>query len=157
MHDTEGLRNNVITIRQRCVDKKRRTNNSILFLKDFRNRTPIAIRKWQCSGRKDQLALENKSCKSCPAAGREGQRYEKNWKSIVNAQGPVSPMDKREDYLEAVKAIKKLATANWTAKQSSDLAQLPDSTEAFPITPSSRTAVELADMVHMILRRNPGT
>ena len=36
------------------------------------------------------------------------KRYESNWKLTLNAQGPVSPMAKREDNLEAAKATRNL-------------------------------------------------
>ena len=52
-----------------------------------------------------ELALEDKSY---TATRRERQRYENNWKLRLNAQGAVLPMDKREDCLEAVIAIKSL-------------------------------------------------
>ena len=53
----------------------------------------------------DQLALEDKSC---TATRRERTRYENNWKLTTNAQGPVSPIDERDDYQAAVKTIKNL-------------------------------------------------
>ena len=53
----------------------------------------------------DQLALEDKSD---TATRKERQRYENNWKLALNAHGLVSPMDKREDCCEAVKAIRNL-------------------------------------------------
>ena len=46
----------------------------------------------------DQLALEDQSY---TATITERQRCENNWKLTINAQGPVSPTDKRNDYLEA--------------------------------------------------------
>ena len=53
----------------------------------------------------DQLALEDKSY---TATRRERQRYENIWKLSVNAQALVSPMDKRDNYEEAVKTMKVL-------------------------------------------------
>ena len=53
----------------------------------------------------DQVALEDKSYM---AVRRERSGYENNWKLFVNAKGLVSPMDKRDDYPEAVKSIKNL-------------------------------------------------
>ena len=68
----------------------------------------------------DQLALEDKSY---TATRRERQRYKNNWKLTINAQGHVSPMDKREDYLEAVKAMKNLQQQ---AAQASNPSILPN-------------------------------
>ena len=66
--------------------------------------------------------------------------------------------DQREAYLEAVKNNQELATARSTAKQSSDIAEVPNSTEAVP-----RKTVEVAHLgpIHPLLRRhgqdrNPG-
>ena len=53
----------------------------------------------------DQLAMEDKYF---TATRRERQRYENNWKLTINAQRPVSALDTRDDYLEAVKATNKL-------------------------------------------------
>ena len=77
----------------------------------------------------DQLAVEDKSFTD---SRRERQRYENNWKLTLNGQELVSPMNKREDYFEAVKAINNLRQQAEQTKQSSDLAELPDSTESIP-------------------------
>ena len=53
----------------------------------------------------DQLAEEDKSY---AVTRKERSICENEWNFTVNVQGPVSPMDKREDYLEDMKAIKNL-------------------------------------------------
>ena len=53
----------------------------------------------------DQIANEDNSN---IATWTERQRYENNWKLALNAQGNNAPMTEREDYTEAVKAIKGL-------------------------------------------------
>ena len=80
--NTGSLRNNVITIRQRCVYEKRKTNNPILFLRDFQKqesyrKSHMAI-GWteEMCRYLDQLALEDKSY---TATRRERQRHENNW------------------------------------------------------------------------------
>ena len=60
---------------------------------------------------------------------------------VRNVQGLVSPMIKREDYLEAVKTIENLRQED-EQKQCPNPAELPNSTEATPRT-VSRTTVEV--------------
>ena len=54
------------------------------------------------------------------------QRYENNWKLALNAQGPIVPMTERENYFEAVVAIK-------------DLRQKDDQESNHPNLPSHQT------------------
>ena len=63
-----------VTIRQRCVYEKRKTNNSNLFLEDFRNKTPFTNRKWQLGERKKS------------ADTWKTQRYENNWTCLTDGK-----------------------------------------------------------------------
>ena len=82
VHDMVRLMTSVNTIRQRCPFGKRKATISSLFL--------------------DQVARDRSYTES------ERHRYENNWNLALNARGSVSPVIKREDYLDAVKTIKNL-------------------------------------------------
>ena len=56
----------------------------------------------------DQIANEDRSH---TATKSERQRYENNWKLGLNAKGPISPMIKSGDHLDAVKNNQEHATA----------------------------------------------
>ena len=87
--------------------------------------------------------------KSCTATRRERQRYEKNWKLMINAL-----VNKRNDYLEAVRTMKGLRQQADQPKKSSDSAELPDLTKAIQRASSIRgTKMEVARLgqIHVLL------
>ena len=93
----------------------------------------------------NQLALEDKSC---TATRRERQRYENKLKLTLNAQGPVSPMDRRESPLGGREKPSRTCDSKMINKKILRPCRLiPDLTEAIPRTSSSRMTVELADIV----------
>ena len=85
-------------IRLYSACEKRKRTSPDLFLKDFRNNTfeskMASVWTEEKCRYMDHLELEDKSH---TATRRERQRNENNWKLTINAQGPVSPMDKRDD------------------------------------------------------------
>ena len=87
--------------------------------------------------RLDQIAKEETSY---IATWSERQRYENNWKLALNAQVSIAPMTEREDYFEAVKAIK-------------DLRQKDEQESVHPILPSHQTRqrpFQAMDMEYLI-------
>ena len=80
--------------------------------------------------------------------GEKDKDARTNWMLALHAQGLVSPMDKRESPL----GIREKPSRTCFSKMNiqailRSCRLLPNSTEAIPRTSSSRTAVELANMV----------
>ena len=147
VQDTESPKNSLIFTRQYIVHGRRKRTSSI---KSIQTQILIANHRWQLGGRKksadlDQLALEDKSN---TATRRDRPRYDNIWMLSVNAQGFVSPMDQREYKLGGRQSHQEFAPASGATKWSSDLAEVPDSTQASPRTSWSRaTSMEVAYMV----------
>ena len=77
----------VNTIRRRCPCGKLPATNPSRICEDSKNKTHTASFKWQLGGLKTPADILR-------------QRYENNWNLVLNVQRPISPMIKKEDYVE---------------------------------------------------------
>ena len=133
MHDTEGLRNSAITIRQRCVCEKRSEQFSFIleiFQKQDSDGNCVDGKNVQTFGpiRIGKQEVGSQRPRTCLTDGPKGRL-----------------LGGRESYQE-------LAVASCTIKQSSDPAEPPNSTKAIPRMSSSRTAVHCLKNILYLVR-----